>query len=185
MAARMPSGNFTIAAQHGFSYLAVLLAITIIGISLASTGMVWHTTVRQERELELLFVGNQYRQAIGSFYSASPGPVKQYPQTIDDLLRDPRSPGVVRHLRKAYHDPITGSPDWGLIRNRNGQIIGVHSLSIERPLKQANFSGANRNFAKKDKYSDWLFTHLPSVPSAGANRPRGASIPPTPSGVHN
>ncbi len=152
-----------ITRQHGFTYLAVLIALAIIGATLASTGMVWHTAVQREKERELLFVGNQIRQAIGRYYLAEP--VKQYPQTLDDLLRDPRQPGVVRHLRKLYPDPITGTTEWGLLKGRDGRITGVYSLSLAQPIKQANFRGADQMFAEKEKYSDWQFVYRPTPPA--------------------
>ena len=43
-------------SQRGFTYIAVLITMTIIGATLASAGMVWHTAQQREREAELLFV---------------------------------------------------------------------------------------------------------------------------------
>jgi type II secretory pathway pseudopilin PulG len=166
--------------QGGFTYLGVLIAVAIIGVTLATTGEVWHTAQKRERERELLFVGDQIRQAIGRYYRAG----AQYPQTLDDLLRDPRHPGVVRYLRKRYYDPITGTTEWGLIRDSGDRIVGVHSRSEEQPIKQANFAAADRGFEGKKKYSEWTFVYQarrvrvqPTVqttmqPEAGAAEPR-------------
>lgn len=143
--------------QRGFTYLGLLIAVAILGATLAAAGEVWRTAQQRERERELLFVGDQIRQAIGRYYSAG----RQYPQSLDDLLRDPRLPGVTRYLRKRYYDPITGTTEWGLVKGAGDRITGVFSRSEERPIKQANFSWADREFEGKEKYSEWTFVYQP------------------------
>jgi hypothetical protein len=76
---------------------------------------------------------------------------------LEDLLQDPRSPGIRRYLRKIYPDPMTGSAEWGLINGPNGEIYGVHSLSEQEPLKKSNFGVADRQFEGMKKYSEWVF----------------------------
>lgn len=39
-----------------------------MGIALAVTGEVWHIALKREKEHELLFVGDQLRRAINSYY---------------------------------------------------------------------------------------------------------------------
>ena len=169
--------------QCGFTYLGLLLAIAILGALLASAGVVWHTEVQRQREQELLFVGDQIRQAIGRYYSKGTG-ARQYPQTLADLLLDPRYPSIQRYLRKLYHDPITGSTDWGLVRDADGRILGVYSQSDEQPIKQANFSVADQAFEGKDKYSDWVFLYQPRPPrgrvAGPTTAPAGAPAAPAP-----
>ena len=155
------TGSVPAARQHGFTYIGLLIAVAIIGAALAAAGVVWHTTQQRERERELLFVGGQMRQAIGHYYNAGGGPAKQYPQSLEDLLRDPRQPGVTRYLRKLYYDPITGTSEWGLVKDAGDRIVGVFSLSEERPIKQTNFSVADREFEGKEKYSEWAFVYRP------------------------
>ena len=147
--------------QQGFTYIGLLIAVIITGITLATAGDVWHTAQQRERERELLFAGNQIRQAIKRYYNASGGPARQYPQSLEELLRDPRQPGVVRYLRRLYYDPITGTSEWGLVKDTNDRIMGVFSLSEERPIKQANFGAPNQDFEGKEKYSEWTFIYQP------------------------
>ena len=161
--------------EGGFTYLGLIFAIAVMGGVLAAAGEVWHTAQTRERERELLFVGNQFRQAIGSYYESSPGAVKRYPQALEDLLRDPRHPGVKRHLRKLYADPISGKPEWGVVKGADGGIMGVHSLSEEQPLKTANFRDADRAFEGKTRYADWLFVYKPKPPPAGADKKPGVA----------
>ena len=74
--------------EAGFTYIGLLFAIAIIGITLATVGVVWSTQIRRDKEVELLWIGDQYRTAIGR-YRASGG---QYPQALTDLLEDKRFP---------------------------------------------------------------------------------------------
>ncbi len=164
-----------IAQMGGFTYLAILIAVAIIGATLASAGVVWHTLQQREREQELLFVGDQFRKAIGDYYNSGPG-MKQYPARLQDLVRDPRQPGVVRYLRKIYYDPITGTTNWGLIKTTGDRIIGVYSLSDAAPIKQANFDWIDREFEGKSKYSEWAFVYKPSAANVPSN-PQPSAAP--------
>jgi type II secretory pathway pseudopilin PulG len=146
------------AHELGAAYLMLLLTILVMGIGLVAVSEVWHTTLRREKELELLFIGDQYRQAIKLYAAQSPsGHAQRNPSKLEDLLKDPRVPGTKRYLRKIFPDPITGSPKWGLILGPAGGILGVHSMSQEQPIKTANFSMANKTFENMKRYSDWVF----------------------------
>ncbi|MBI3562994.1 MAG: type II secretion system protein [Gammaproteobacteria bacterium] len=171
----MPNGE---PMPRGFTYIGVLLAIALLGATLAATGTVWHTAQQRAREADLLFIGEQYRQAIGRYYLATEGGLKQYPQTLADLIRDPRQPSVVRHLRKLYRDPITGSNDWGLIKDSNDHIMGVYCPSKLRPIKQANFGLQYQSFEGQEHYADWQFIYKPR--SRNPQPTTGVSASPTP-----
>jgi len=144
--------------QRGYTYIGLLMFIAISGIALAAIGPVWHTEAQREREKELLFAGEQYAQAIGSYYESTPGGIRQYPASLHDLLQDRRFPGIKRHLRQLYRDPMTGGYGWGLVREQ-GAIVGVHSLSQARPLKQAGFAGQFAGFADAERYQGWRFIY--------------------------
>jgi type II secretory pathway pseudopilin PulG len=117
-------------SARGFTYLGLLLAVAVIGIGLAVVSEVWATTAHRQRMAELEWVGNQYVQAIGSYYESSPGGTKRFPVSIDDLLEDKRVPFVKRHLRQAYANPMTGKQDWGWIAAPGG---GIRGLRIHAP----------------------------------------------------
>jgi type II secretory pathway pseudopilin PulG len=152
-------------AQQGFTYVVLLIAVAIIGVGLAAKGVEWDRSAQRAREAELLFVGNEFRRAIALYYYRSPGPVQEYPQSLEDLLEDRRYPGTQRYLRRIYRDPMTGKLDWGLVTT-GGRIIGVHSLSTGQPIKSGNFPEANREFAEKNSYSEWQFIFAPVVAAA-------------------
>lgn len=143
----------------GFTYLSLLVIIAIMTATLGSAGEFWHIALKREKEQELLFVGDQFRRAIGSYYEHTPGQARRYPLTLEDLLIDPRYPSTKRYLRKIYADPVSGSTSWGLVKGRDGEIHGVYSLSAEEPIKQHNFGLVDKNFEGRERYMDWVFVH--------------------------
>lgn len=147
--------------QDGFTYLAALFMVAILGAVLAATGVVWSTAQQREKERELLLIGKQFRGAIGQYYEHSPGTIKKYPETLDDLLKDDRQLATRRYLRKIFLDPMTKSNKWGLVSAPGGGIMGVYSLSEEKPLKTGNFDEADEGFAAQTKYSEWRFVYRP------------------------
>jgi type II secretory pathway pseudopilin PulG len=156
-------------AQRGFTYLGVLFTVAILGGGLALTGEVWDTQAKREKEVELLFVGHQYRKAIERYYLS--GPQRRYPPALEDLLKDPRRPGAERYLRKLYPDPITGKNEWGLIKAPDGGIWGVYSVSTEKPIKVAGFKLQDAGFERAQTYADWKFIHSSTAPQAPAAKP--------------
>lgn len=143
--------------QAGFAYIGLLFAIAIIGITLSTIGVVWSTQIRRDREAELLFVGDQFRHAIGRYVAAG----GQYPQALADLVEDKRTPVPRRFLRRIYPDPMTGQPDWQPILAPEGGIIGVASSSQGKPIKIAGFPEIDSGFAKAECYCDWKFIYSP------------------------
>ncbi len=146
--------------SNGFTYIALLAVIVIVGITMGSAAKSWQNISLRDKEEELLFRGDQYSQAIERFTSAIPGN-RLYPQSIDELLLDNRTPQGKRHLRQKYLDPITGK-DFIEIRDPlTNRIIGVHSPSDKEPLKQGNFPGSYQEFEGKRSYSEWKFQFMP------------------------
>jgi len=152
--------------QRGFAYLTILFVVAIMTAGLAVVGQVWQTVAAREREADLLHVGNEYRKAIERYYLT--GNVRQYPKNLTDLLKDPRQPGTVRHLRRIYPDPITGGMEWGLVKAPDGGFAGVYSLSEDAPLKTGNFAVRDASFEGKGKYSDWQFAYAPAAVATAA-----------------
>jgi type II secretory pathway pseudopilin PulG len=153
----------------GFTYLGVLIVVMVMGTALAATGVLWSSTAQREKERELLFVGDQFRQAIESYYRRSPG-ASVYPKSLGELVDDKRFPMPQHHLRRIYPDPVTGSADWGVVEAPGGGIMGVHSRSEAAPIKSGNFRLADADFEGRKKYSDWQFVYAPKIPAAAAGR---------------
>ena len=159
----------------GFTYIALLAAIVIIGITLGSATKYWSHIALREKEKELLWRGNQYRNAIESYYRSNrPGRQPMYPPRIDELLKDSRYTNR-RHLRKKYVDPVTGE-DFEVVRDKARRIIGVRSTSDAEPLKQRNFPPEYVDFEGKTKYSEWKFEFVPTpVPGKSSSATKSSS----------
>jgi type II secretory pathway pseudopilin PulG len=150
------------AMRHGgFTYIALLTAIVILGITLTAAGKYWQNILQREKEEELLFRGNQYVLAIERYSKAIPGLQSRAPSSIDDLFSDTSK----RYLRRRYKDPITGGDFveiFTIIGGQTKQLTGVHSSSDKEPLKQSNFPADPlyfKDFEGKKKYSDWQFVY--------------------------
>jgi type II secretory pathway pseudopilin PulG len=159
--------------EHGFTYLTVLFIVAILMAGLALIGEMWETSAKREREADLLFIGNQYRRAIALFYESTPGTVKRYPRTLEELTKDPRQPATQRYLRKLYPDPLGGA-EWGIVKAPDGGVRGVYSLSEQKPLKIAGFKLRDAGFESAQQYADWKFIHTPAA-VAGAAGAAGAT----------
>ena len=163
--------------QRGFTYIGVLFVVMAFGLGLASVAMVWHTSLRRDKETELLFVGKQYRQAIASYYASGQ---REFPARLEDLLLDPRFPSVKRHLRRLYPDPLTGTTEWGLVKHGE-RIVGIYSLAPGAPLKEVSTGSADDPPLEGSSYSDWKFVVDPLTQGQGAvppGMPGQAAVPP-------
>ncbi len=155
--------------QQGFTYLTILFVVALLTGGLAMLGEVWHTASQREKEVELLFIGNEYRKAIERYYLAGQ---RLYPRELDALIKDPRRSTTERYLRQRYPDPITGKAEWGIVKAPDGGIMGVYSLSEDKPLKIANFRVRDKGFDNLEKYTDWKFIYTPPQPPAGKPTPK-------------
>lgn len=167
--------------EAGFSYLMVMMAITVMGLSMTMAARQWKAIVQRELEADLLAKGIEIQTAL-ALYSAHakagrvmPGEV--YPQTLAELTRPPKP-----FLRKVYGDPV-GRGEWQLIRAPTGGIMGVRSKSREKPIKQGNFPLAVRHFQGTPTYFDWAFQY--PNPSMTAAAGPIATPSPGPSAIPN
>ena len=168
----------TLSTEAGFAYIWTLLLVAFMGIGSSIASELYSTSVRRDKERELLFIGHEFRAAIARYHgSAAAGP-QMYPLTLQDLVKDPRFPNARRHLRRLYADPLTGKADWGLIRVE-GRIVGVHSLSQRAPIKVDNFDDHDSGFRSKGRYADWTFVYPHDMfvpPQEGEEGKNGAPL---------
>jgi type II secretory pathway pseudopilin PulG len=166
---------------RGIVLLALLLTLALMAVALMGAVEVWSFERQRETEAELLYVGDQYRLAIEHYYYATPGAGKTLPTSIDDLVEDQRFPVPVRHLRRAYADPVTGQA-FELLRNGE-QISGVVSSSTTPTIKRSGFSRADSAFEGFETYNQWRFLFSPPVSGKTSRKsPSPLSHPPGASG---
>ena len=166
----------------GYAYLLLLLTLALLAVAASGSVVLGHALERRAAERALLETGDEFRRALQSwrrFGAAGPA-------TLEDLLRDPRALGVRRHLRRLPHDPLTGTPQWGLVLDGQRRIVAVYSLAPGRPLQRAGFDAlAQPGFEDAESYAQWRFGLVPvrvPVPSAppAPGAPATSPTQPTP-----
>lgn len=171
--------------QAGYTFLILMVMVTILAIGLLAAVPIWKTQVQRESEEELIFRGGQYVEAVRLFQKKNPG---RFPASIEELVE-------ARCLRKPFPDPMTRDGKWDLILQadmasgsgasaRPGQgggqpgrtgsgaagapsvsrvfVVPEESLSsIQNPRILGVVSRSQRTsirlYRDLDVYSDWLF----------------------------
>ncbi len=144
--------------QAGLAYFWLMGILVVMGVMTGRAVEISATQAERQREADLLYVGNVYREAI-RHYVEMPGTNSKYPSRLEDLLMDPRFLQPVRHLRQIYPDPETGQRDWAVVGAPGGGIMGVHSISTRKPHKLADFSEADADFTDKQTLAEWVFVY--------------------------
>lgn len=161
----------TTSGQRGTMLILLMVMVVIMGLAAGLAGQSLRDSVQRAREAELLWRGQQYQAAISSYYAVQRGPQQMLPTDLEALVRDPRFPNVVRHLRKAYTDPMTGE-DFELIKDPAERIIGVRSTSTLEPFKKDGFSLALDNLKGKESYQEWEFVfQIPRTKTPASKSP--------------
>jgi type II secretory pathway pseudopilin PulG len=134
--------------QRGMTYIGLLLAIVLIGIATATLTPIWSTTVRRDKEAELLFRLGEYRRAIARYRQDH----ARYPSRLEDLLEDKTLLQVRRYLRRLYPDPMTGKADWKLetLVDKTGTVAGIRNLH-----SKSDAEGFLLIPGKGNRYSEW------------------------------
>lgn len=191
--------------EQGVTYLMLMLAVVLIGITTTAAARQWKAMVQRELEADLLAKGIEIQSALALYSTTMKAgrvmPGELYPQSLADLTRSPKP-----FLRKAYLDPIMRG-EWEYLRGPGGGIMGVRSKSLAEPFKKHEFPQAVRHFDGRKSYHDWLFQHpnpstasaLPMAVMPGQNGPNQAGsgsnlpgaapqsipAPPSPSGMNS
>jgi type II secretory pathway pseudopilin PulG len=158
------------------AYLGLLAALVIISTVAANTVQLGSVHAQRDQEAELLFVGGEFQRALQRYARATPSGLPSAPTKLEDLLRDPRHAGVVRHLRQIYPDPMAAGAEWVLMRDGRGLIEGVSSSSPLKPIRQSGPEWAVPRDGKAwQSYREWVFWR--TGPLAGTGPARPAPLP--------
>src|ERR1700678_1070128 len=84
--------------------VAIFLILLVLGVAAPKVAQ----DLKRERDVEAVHRGNQYVRAIQLYYRK----VGTYPGSLEQLEKT----NNVRFLRQRYLDPMTGKPDWRLIK---------------------------------------------------------------------
>lgn len=169
--------------QQGFAYVLLLMAVAVLGVASSAVLQLGAQAGRRDAEQALLSVGAEFERALygyaGVAVAAGARPAQagalaaRGPRTLEELLKDPRVPGVRRHLRQLYADPLTGRREWGVMRDPAGYIVGVYSLAEGQPIKQLGFDARHAHFEEASDYGKWVF----GLPMAQAQVAQKAVLP--------
>ena len=151
--------------EDGFTFLGLMFLIAVMGIVASAAASTWAFTSQRDKEVDLLFAGHAYREAIMRYAAAHARERQPYPLELSQLLGGSDRLVPVRFLRRLYFDPMTGGPDWGLVRTPDGGITGVYSLSTRKPLRIVSVEGRDDgiDFARAKTYSNWVFGVNPAL----------------------
>lgn len=163
--------RFRLVRIGGFAYVLLLIGIAVLSVGAAATLQLGAQMSRRDTEQALLFVGGEFERALRRYAgvpasasaTATTTPVAagvamaRGPRTLEELLKDGRVPGIRRHLRQIYADPMTGNQRWGLVKDPAGFIVGVYSLAEGRPIQQNGFEAHRAHFEEAQSYGSWVF----------------------------
>jgi type II secretory pathway pseudopilin PulG len=174
----MPTGKHRRAA--GFTYVGLVVTVAIIGLVAVCSVRLGALLQRRAAEQQLLEIGAEFADALQSYADATPPGKRAQPDTLEELVRDPRFPTPRRHLRRIYLDPLTGRAEWGLLQLDTAPgIVGVYSLAPGRAIKRAQFPAQFSEFNGKLSYRDWEFSaDLSRAARARLERLRGQGVSP-------
>ncbi len=94
--------------QDGFALVGLIVAIFIILLVLSVAAPTVARALRREREVEAVHRADEYIKAIRRYHlktGAYPGSIEQLEKTNN-----------IRYIRQKYSNPMTGKPDWRLIK---------------------------------------------------------------------
>ena len=121
----MSRRNASSQSEAGYILLAVIFLMVLLLIALAVAAPRIATSIRRDREEELVHRGEQYKHAIKLYYKK----MGRYPASIDQL----QNTNNIRFLRKRYVDPMTGKDDWKMIHMGEAHVkpMGLFSQPIQ------------------------------------------------------
>lgn len=150
----MPAGR---TRQGGYVWPWLLGVVAVVSLSTSEVAARWSDERARDKEQELLQVGAAYAAALASYRASTPVGAPRAPSRLEDLLLDPRQPQTLRHLRRLWPDPITGQPDWDIVRDARGVIVGVRSRSTATPWTRGPVRKGALSLPAATHYSDWIF----------------------------
>ncbi len=187
--------------EAGFALAALIVTLSVMLLAMSAAVPTWRYIVKDDKEQELIFRGNQIADAIGRYQAKNGNAV---PPTLEVLVKG-------KFLRKAFKDPMTEDGEWRLIHQgeavgttapgvggTSGRQAGPGTSPTRRPSqawqRRSRFGMAGqplggivgvastsdeeglRLYNGRSKYSEWVFG--PNQPRVVGNRPVGP-IPPT------
>lgn len=148
------------ARQRGYALILAILGVTLLGIFLLMARAMWETEVQRDQELELMYRGRQYADAIDAYSKKHGGAM---PENLEVLAKE-------KFIRRLYPDPLTADGIWSLVY-RDAQAGSEKKLLVAPLSMAANMRGRGvlvgvcsnspessfRIYRGKKKYNQWAF----------------------------
>jgi len=113
--------------ERGFTFVLALISVIIIGISITSAVSLWSTSLKREKETEMLYRLDKVRMALANYRKK----YNRYPSHLEELLVD-------KYVRTScLIDPVT-TQEWVPVIASYTEGMGikdVHSSSEEIAIK--------------------------------------------------
>ena len=156
--------------EQGFALIGLVVAIFIILLALSVAAPTVARALRREREVEAVHRANEYVNAIRRYHlktGAYPGSIEQLEKTNN-----------IRYIRQKYTDPMTGKPDWRLIK------VGENKTSVKgffgQPLAGLASTGVGGSSAgmsgTTSSSASGTLTASSSGTSGGMNNSTGSTL---------
>jgi type II secretory pathway pseudopilin PulG len=116
--------------ERGFSLVGAMSGIAIMTIMMSAAVPSWRYVMRNMREEELIFRGNQIADAIERYQRKNGGAA---PASLEDLVKG-------KFLRKAWNDPMTRHGKWRLLKP--GEVGGMRFRRLRGRDRDAGPGGA-------------------------------------------
>jgi type II secretory pathway pseudopilin PulG len=128
-------------SDRGYALLIIMMAATILLISLTAALPNVYRAGQREREEELIFRGNEYARAIMLFQRQ----FRRYPTSVKELLQT----NGIRFLRREYRDPMSRKGKWRFINaDANGVVLNSKTIA---PPKRPTPLGSSDSTATSGK----------------------------------
>lgn len=142
-ARRTAKGRFaTGSTEGGYALLVVMMAATLLLISLTAAIPHVYQAGQREREEELIFRGNEYARAIMLFQRQ----FRRYPTSVKELLQT----SGIRFLRREYADPMSRKGKWRFINaDANGVVLNSKTIAPPKPPSPLGRPGSTATAGKE------------------------------------
>ena len=139
---QLPAGR----AEAGFTLAGVIVIMSIMMIFVAYTvPRQWSAVVQRDRELQTIFVMQQYAKAITAFQAKN----HIYPISVTQLA-DARQPRFLRCPKNGCIDPLTGQVDWLIIPQGQARPPGGAVPPVVNPQQTQQTTTALPGIPMKD-----------------------------------
>lgn len=147
--------------QAGYAVIVVVLLLALVAIALTAAVPRVLTQGRREREVELIFRGEQYRRAIGLFNRK----FGRLPLSLDELLYTSQ----LSFLRRAWPDPMSAKGEWRVIRvGPSGEMIGSVTGRVGPNPQALAGSGQGTSGTAQEQAQGQTQRPLPSASASGS-----------------